>query len=90
MVKARRPLAGLLKTTIMSKQLKQQHEQLLAKIPDNNSEWVAQQLLLMPAKERHIVLHALRKLDKALYKSWAKDMPLNEIMEAVKMISKDS
>ena len=73
----------------MNKQLKQQHEQLLAKIPDDNSEWVAQQLLQMPAKDRHIVLYALRKLDKVLFKSWAKEMPMNEIMDAVRMISKE-
>jgi len=86
----RRLRPELLKTSMMSTQLKQQHEQLLAKIPDSNTEWVAQQLLQMPAKERHIVLHALRKFDKVIYKSWAKEMPFHEIMEAVRMISKDS
>ena len=90
MVCPRDSARAFLNQIIMSKQLKQQHEQLLAKIPDNNCEWVAQQLLLIPAKDRHIILHALRKFDKVIYKSWAKDMPFHEIMDAVKMISKDS
>jgi hypothetical protein len=66
---------------------KKQQEEFLSKIPESNQEWVAQVILEMPANERHIIVHALRKLDKALYKSWAKDMTLNEIMEAVNIFS---
>jgi len=66
---------------------KKQQEEFLSKIPDNNVEYVAQVLLQLPAKERHTIVHALRRLDKHLYKSWAKDMSLNEIMEAVNIFS---
>jgi hypothetical protein len=66
---------------------KNQQKEFIAKIPESNQEWVAQVLLELPRNERHIIVHALRKLDKALYKSWAKDMTLNEIMQAVNIFS---
>lgn len=66
---------------------KQQQQEFLSKPCESNTQWVAQTLLQLPAKERHTIVHALRKLDTCLYKSWAKDMSLNEIMEAVNIFS---
>ena len=59
---------------------------LTEKIAESNPEWVAQMMLdnLKPA-ERHQINCALRKLDKLLYKSWAKDMTLTELLEAVEL-----
>lgn len=57
---------------------------LVEKIAESNPEWAAQQMLeqLKPG-ERHNVAYALRKLDKILFKSWAKDMTLTELLEAL-------
>lgn len=58
----------------------------LDKQTETNQEWAAKMMLdnLKPA-ERHMIGSALRKLDKLLYKSWAKDLCLTELIEAVEM-----
>lgn len=66
---------------------KQQQQEFLSRPCESNTQWVAQVLLQLEPKERHTIVHALRRLDKYLYKSWAKDMTLNEIMEAVNIFS---
>jgi hypothetical protein len=65
------------------------HQQkLIEKIPDSNTEWVAQVMIndLKPS-ERHQIAWAIRKLNKILYKGWAKDMTLRELVEAVEMLN---
>lgn len=43
-------------------------------------DWIQQQLILSHSKtELNALSRALRKLDKALYKTWAKETPLIEI-----------
>lgn len=61
---------------------------LTERIPESNPEWVAQMMLtnLKPA-ERRMINCALRKLDKLLFKGWAKDMTLSELLEAVELSS---
>ncbi|WP_149242564.1 hypothetical protein [Dyadobacter sp. 32] len=68
----------------MSKQTKQE---LLEAIPDSNTEWAAQQILINFSDPQRMELEAcFAKLNEALYKSWGKDMTFAELHEAVKMV----
>lgn len=53
---------------------------------ESNVEWAAQQLLLNLGKFELLRLQMIfEKVDNALYKSWAKEMPLKELVEAIEM-----
>lgn len=56
-----------------------------AKVPANNTEVIAQQLLQLPERDRHLITCAIRKLSKS---SVGKDTTLSEMIEAAGMISK--
>lgn len=53
----------------------------------NEHGWIQEQIILSHSKtELNALLRALKKLDKALYKTWAKETPFNEI-QAIANIS---
>lgn len=59
----------------------------LNKIPESNVEWAAQQITLnMQSRDKTEVKRVLKKLNECLYKSWAKDLTLNELMEVVELL----
>lgn len=59
-------------------------EEFLETIPENNSEWVSQQLLLnCNESEIWAFQETFKDLQKVLFKSWAKQMPFDELQEAI-------
>jgi len=60
---------------------------LVEKNTETNQEWVAQMMLTnLKPRERHQITWALKKLHETIYKSWARDMSLNELLEAVELM----
>lgn len=59
----------------------------LNKIPETNTEWAAQRIADSYTKRQIIALRKqLKRLDEVLYKSWAKDLSITELREAVDML----
>lgn len=63
-------------------------EKFFDSIPESNIEWAAQQIASQFTDKQFMELQAcFAKLDESLYKSWAKDLTLNDLKEAVGMVS---
>lgn len=61
-------------------------QEFLTSIPNSNAEWAAQEILNNFPKEQSMELQVFfDKLDKILFKSWAKDMTFSELHEAVEI-----
>jgi hypothetical protein len=59
-------------------------EQYLKTIPSDNTEWAAQQIMIHFSKEQiESAKQIMDALNRPLYKSWAKEMTLTEIAEAI-------
>lgn len=62
--------------------------EFLNKPCESNEQWVAQQILEhFPGKSLETLKSYFKKLDEAIYKSWAKDMTFNEIKQAIELIN---
>lgn len=60
----------------------------MKRMPHDNTEWVAQQIISNFTEKQFMELHAcFEKLNEVLYKSWARDMPLAEIKRAVDIVA---
>lgn len=82
-----RAAAGFLKQNFMTKK---QREEFLNKPCEDNVTWAAQTMLeALPTKERYQIIWALRKLHGVLYKSWARDLSLRQLIEAVNMFNEN-
>jgi hypothetical protein len=66
---------------------KKQREEFLSKPCEDNITWAAQQIAQLSADKRYQIVFGLRKVHEVLYKSWARDLTLNDLMEAIKMLS---
>jgi hypothetical protein len=64
---------------------KYQLKEFRSKTPANNTEMIAQQLLQLPERDRHLITCAIRKLSKS---SVENDTTLGEMIEAAGLISK--
>lgn len=59
-------------------------QEILDKIPEDNTEFVIQQMLLHMSKtEMAATGRILRRIESIIYKSWAKSMPFEEIANAL-------
>lgn len=57
------------------------------KEPASNSEWAAQQIIrVFKGRGYQKLKDTLESLDKALYKSWAKELTLKELLKVVELI----
>jgi len=62
-------------------------QEFLEKPLENNIDFAAQMIIANFTDAQFMQLRAnLLKLDKALFKSYLKEMPLNEILEAVETV----
>jgi hypothetical protein len=66
---------------------KKQREEFIDKPCEDNITWAAQMILQITPKQRYQIIWALRSLHMVLYKEWARDLSLKELIEAVDMIS---
>lgn len=58
----------------------------LSKDPTTNIEWAAQRIATDLTRDEVWVLQdALKQLDTVLYKGWAKDLTLSQLIEAANM-----
>jgi len=70
---------------------KKQREEFLNKPCEDNITWAAQQIALLSPDKRYQIIFGLRKLNEVMYKSWAKDLTLNDFIAAIDMLySKES
>lgn len=61
----------------------------LEKVTGSNEEWVAQQLAaFMNKNDQTATLNRLVALDKLMYKSWAKDMTLQQLITILEFTRK--
>ena len=63
-------------------------EIFLAKSPDDNIDWAAQQILIHFTDEQFLELQAcFSKMDEALRKGWGKEMTFDELKQAVDLVA---
>lgn len=74
---------GVFKTKGMTKQ---ERDEFLKKPCEDNTTWAAQQIAMLNSDRRYQITVGLKRLKEVLYKSWAKDLTLRELLEAVEMI----
>ena len=65
---------------------KKEREQFLSKPCEDNTTWVAQQIAALKPDKRYQITVGLKRLKEVLYKEWAKELTLNELLEAIEMI----
>lgn len=64
-------------------------EDFLSKIPESNTDWVAMQILTdFSEAEFKKLQSSFEKLDKVLFKGWAKEMTFSELYNAIKIAEK--
>jgi hypothetical protein len=62
--------------------------EFIKKVPENNTEWAAQQIMHhFNAVQFQDLNTSFALLDKALYKAWGKDMTFEELKEAVDIVA---
>jgi hypothetical protein len=64
----------------------QERKDFLSKPCEDNITWAAQQIAALNSDRRYQITVGLKRLDEVLYKSWAKDLTLKELLEAIEMI----
>jgi hypothetical protein len=79
----RRPWAGFLKSIFMTKQ---ERDEFLSKPCEDNITWAAQEIAALNSDRRYQITIGLKRLNEVLYKSWAKELTLRELLEAMEMI----
>lgn len=65
---------------------KQEREGFLNKPCEDNITWAAQEIAALNPDKRYQITVGLKRLKEVLYKSWAKELTLNELLEAIEMI----
>lgn len=65
---------------------KKEREEFLSRPCEDNVTWVAQQIAALNPDKRYQITIGLKRLNEVLYKSWAKELSLNELTEAVNML----
>ena len=65
---------------------KQQREEFLSKPCEDNVTWAAQQIALLNPDKRYQISVGLKRLNEVLYKDWAKELTLKELVGAIDMI----
>ena len=59
----------------------------ISKIPENNTEWVAVQMITNFSQvEFKTLKKSFKKLNEALFKSWARQMTLEELLNAIEIV----
>jgi len=63
-------------------------KKFLESIPNDNIEWVAQQIITRFTDKQFKQLQAsFELLNEVIYKSWARDMSFREIKEAIDLVA---
>jgi hypothetical protein len=65
---------------------KEERKEFLSKPCEDNTTWAAQQIAMLNSDRRYQIAVGLKRLNEVLYKSWAKDLTLKELLEAMEMI----
>lgn len=64
----------------------QERKAFINKPCEDNITWAAQQIAKLNSDRRYQITVGLKRLQEALYKDWAKEMTLKELLEAIEMI----
>lgn len=82
--KEKRNLAASLTIKIKKMAKKTAKQEFLDKETTTNEDWVTQVLLTTTSKKKVAEIgRALRHIHTVAYKSWARDLPLEKVLEAV-------
>lgn len=65
---------------------KQERDEFLNKPCEDNVTWAAQTIAALNSDKRYQITVGLKRLNEVLCKSWAKELTLKELLEAMEMI----